>query len=59
MAIDPNVDTVARTIAGEARGCGILDMIAVGAVIRERVLRPGWWGSDWISVCRKPSQFSC
>lgn len=59
MAIDPNVDTVARTIAGEARGESFLDMVAVGAVIRERVLRPGWWGTDWISVCRKPYQFSC
>lgn len=34
-------------------------MLAVGAVIRERVLRPGWWGRDWETVCRKPWQFSC
>lgn len=53
------IDVVARTIAGEARGQGYLDMIAVGAVIRERVLRPGWWGRDWESVCQKPWQFSC
>ena len=59
MPVDPNVDIVARTIAGEARGCGLLDWLAVGAVIRERVLRPGWWGTDWQSVCRKSSQFSC
>src|SRR5690606_28151479 len=38
---------------------GFLDMVAVGAVIRERVLRPGWWGTDWQSVCLKPWQFSC
>src|SRR5690606_31615810 len=50
---------VARTICGEARGCGFLDMVAVGAVIRERVLRPGWWGTDWETVCKKPFQFSC
>lgn len=62
MPIDPNVDTVARTLWGEARGTGLLDMLGVAAVIRERVLRPGWWSrpnDDWISVCRSPWQFSC
>jgi N-acetylmuramoyl-L-alanine amidase len=53
------VDVVARTIYGEARGQGILDRLAVGAVIRERVLRPGWWGRGWVGVCKLPWQFSC
>lgn len=60
--MDADVDIIARTIAGEARGCGYLDMLAVGAVLRERLLRPGWWSSpnhDWFSVCTKPWQFSC
>src|SRR5690606_17855731 len=62
MPIDPNVDTLARTLWGEARGTGLLDMFGVAAVIRERYLRPGWWSKpsdDWWSVCRNPYQFSC
>src|SRR5690606_23977734 len=61
VPIDPNVDTVARTLWGEARGTGLLDMLGVAAVIRERYLRPGWWSKpsdDWWSVCRNPYQFS-
>jgi len=38
------IETVAMTLYGEARGQSLLDRLAVGAVIRERVLRPGWWG---------------
>lgn len=53
------IDTVARTLYGEARGTGLLDRLGVLAVIRERVLRPGWWGSGWEDVCRHPWQFSC
>jgi len=62
VPIEPNVDTLARTLWGEARGTGLLDMLGVAAVIRERVLRPGWWSrpnDDWWSVCRNPYQFSC
>lgn len=50
---------MAKTIYGEARHLGLLDRLAVGAVIRERVLRPGWWGEDWESVCKSPGQFAC
>lgn len=53
------IDIVAKTIYGEARGAGVIDKIAVGAVIRERVLRPGWWGDSWETVCLAPYQFSC
>ena len=53
------IETVAMTLYGEARGQSLLDRLAVGAVIRERVLRPGWWGRDWESVCRHPWQFTC
>ncbi len=53
------IEIVAKTIYGEARDCGILDKLAVGAVIRERVLRPGYWGDSWESVCLKEGQFEC
>lgn len=59
MIVSKNVVVVARTLIGEARGQGLLDMLAVASVIRERVLRPGWWGTDWVSVCKKPWQFTC
>jgi len=51
--------TVARTVWGEARGEGWPGQVAVAAVIRNRVRRPGWWGADYEAVCRKPRQFSC
>lgn len=51
--------TVALTLYGEARGQSMHDRLGVLAVIRERVLRPGWWGRDWQSVCKAPWQFSC
>ena len=58
------VDTLARTIWGEARGEGSIGMQAVAAVILNRVEysegRAGfWWGNDIIAVCQKPYQFSC
>lgn len=55
-----DVDTLARTIWGEARGEPENGRIAVGCVIRNRVNSPvTWWGTDYRSVCRKPWQFSC
>lgn len=57
--IDPHIDTLARTIIGEARGQSYLDMLAVACVVRERSLRPGWWGKDVAGVCKAPRQFSC
>lgn len=58
------VDTLARTLWGEARGEGAKGMRAVAHVIRNRVALArakggSWWGRDIISVCRKPYQFSC
>jgi N-acetylmuramoyl-L-alanine amidase len=58
------VDTLARTLWGEARGEGEAGMIAVAAVVRNRIdlsARLGgrhWWGHDWISVCRARGQFA-
>jgi len=53
------IETVAMTLYGEARGTGLMDRLGVLAVIRERVLRPGWWGRDWQSVVQAPWQFTC
>lgn len=58
------VDVLARTLWGEARGEGSTGMEAVACVIlnrREVAKRHNgyWWGSSIIQVCQKPYQFSC
>lgn len=52
-------DTMARTIWGEARGCGVIAMRGVACVILNRAAHPKWWGSDIVSCCTAPWQFSC
>lgn len=57
-------DVLARTIWGEARAETVSGMEAVANVVLNRVKvaqtrRGYWWGSDIISVCQKPYQFSC
>lgn len=60
-----DIDVLARTLWGEARGEGILGMAAVAAVIMNRVRKrlspgkPNWWGEGIAGVCQKPYQFSC
>jgi len=61
-----DLDTLARTIWGEARNQGMDGMAAVANVITNRVdldlhddHRPDWWGEGFSEVCRKPWQFSC
>lgn len=63
---DREVDVLARTLWGEARGEGAAGMVAVGWSIRNRVDldlggdgKPDWWGEGYIGVCQKPYQFSC
>jgi N-acetylmuramoyl-L-alanine amidase len=58
------IDVLARTIWGEARGEGKEGMEAVASVILNRVavakrLDGYWWGNTVIQVCQKPYQFSC
>ena len=59
------VDVLARTIFGEARGEPHEGLEAVACVVLNRVKvaqnRGGryWWGHDIITVCQKPYQFSC
>jgi N-acetylmuramoyl-L-alanine amidase len=57
---EQEIDIVARTIWGEARGEGMAGMVAVGHVIRNRV-ESGvtWWGTSPAAVCLKKAQFSC
>jgi cell wall hydrolase len=54
-----SVDTMARTLWGEARGCGAAGMRHVASVIQNRASHPSWWGNGVISVCLQPWQFSC
>tara|TARA_B100000780_G_C21099291_1_gene443547 strand:- start:716 stop:1204 length:489 start_codon:yes stop_codon:yes gene_type:complete len=62
---DLEIDTLARTLWGEARGEGTEGMEAVACVILNRVkVAQGaggkyWWGNNIIQVCQKPYQFSC
>lgn len=59
------LDVLARTLWGEARGEGVEGMEAVACVVLNRVNvaqeKGGtfWWGNNVISVCQKPYQFSC
>lgn len=59
------IDVLARTIFGEARGEPQEGLEAVACVVMNRVkvakAKGGkyWWGNDIISVCQKPYQFSC
>jgi len=59
------IDTLARTLWGEARGEGEAGMIAIAAVVLNRVRISAehggryWWGRSIETVCRAKSQFSC
>jgi len=54
------VDLVARTAWGEARGEAELGMEAVCWVIRNRVYDAGTrWSPNYDEVCLAPNQFSC
>lgn len=55
---DEQIDYMARTAWGEARGEGATGMQAVLNVIMNRVKRGGWYGATPKEVCTKKSQFS-
>ena len=57
---EEDLDMLARTIFGEARGETFSGKLAVGWVVRNRVEsgREQRFGSGIIGVCRKPWQFS-
>ena len=54
-----DLDVMARTIWGEARGEPLEGKVAVAWVIKNRADHPGWWGHGVANVCRQPWQFSC
>lgn len=56
----PDVEILARTIAGKARNQGLEGMVAFANVIKNRVndFRHRY-GSTMVNVCLKPAQFSC
>jgi N-acetylmuramoyl-L-alanine amidase len=59
---DKDLDVLARTLWGEARGEGMDGMVATGWTIRNRVndgKDRSWWGEGYAGVCQKPYQFSC
>lgn len=53
------IDVLARTIWGEARGEGVTGMQAVANVIINRVNAGIWYGRTVSEVCKKKYQFSC
>ena len=53
------IDTLARTVWGEARGEGEVGMQAVAAVVVNRARCAPKWGGTVEEVCRRPKQFSC
>ncbi|QQG36009.1 MAG: cell wall hydrolase [Micavibrio aeruginosavorus] len=58
------IDTLARTMWGEARGEGSIGMQTVACVVMNRLAisqQKGkfWWGHSVIDICQKPYQFSC
>ena len=60
-----DIDVLARTIWGEARGEGSIGMQAVANVVMNRALiselKGGhyWWGNSVVQICQRPYQFSC
>lgn len=59
------IDILARTLFGEARGESDAGLVAVAWVVLNRVRfaqqKPYgyWWGNDVVAVCLRPWQFSC
>lgn len=55
-----DLDILARTIFGEARGEPYEGMVAVGRTIANRWKSDKWYGAEFIAeVCQMPWQYSC
>lgn len=52
------LNLLALVVWREARGEIVPAKNAVAWSIRNRVMHPSWWGTDWISVILKPLQYS-
>lgn len=57
--VDGTVDTLARTLWGEARGETKAGREAIASVILNRLKKPSRFGKSIEEVCLKPAQFSC
>ena len=57
--VSENLEYMARTIWGEARGEDEQGKIAVGHVIKNRRDKQTWMGKTIKDVCLKKWQFSC
>lgn len=53
-----DIDVLARTLYGEARGESMAGKIAVAWTVLNRVAAKSWYGKTITSVCRKPWQYS-
>lgn len=49
---------LALCIWREARGESLAAQQAVAWTIRNRTLKPGWWGRDWVTCVLLPFQYS-
>ncbi len=49
---------LALGIYREDRGGPMASKVAMACSVRNRVLRPGWWGHDYMSVLFKPDQYT-
>ena len=58
-SINKDLDTLARTLYGEARGELYGGKVAVACVVINRVKARSWYGDSVAAVCLKPYQFSC
>jgi len=56
--MNTDVDTLARTLYGEAKAGDVEDATAIAATIMNRVAYPNW-PNDVSAVCLQPYQFSC
>lgn len=59
LAEHSELQLLAMALFGEARGVPAQTRRAIGHVIINRVLHPGWWGRNLKEVILKPRQFSC
>lgn len=59
LAEHSDLQLLAMALFGEARGVPAKTRQAIGHVIINRALHPGWWGRTLKEVILKPRQFSC
>lgn len=53
------LEVLAKTVYGEARGESQVGQEAVAFTVLNRIEKRSWWGRDIIGVCKYPWQYSC